>query len=155
MNDYQYGTQGQQMQRPPQQQQAQQQSAPAVSLAEQQRRVRAANAGKRYCRNCGEEIQAGASVCIHCKAVLNPVAIRRAQEIVMDRQAKVDKATLRKCFFFPKHGMELYKKYLERRPQVAEPCKKAATAGKIFRGVLMAATVVAALVFLRFGSFLF
>lgn len=151
MNDYQYGTQGQQMQQPPQQQQ----QAPVVNTPEQQRRVRAANAGKRFCRNCGGEIQAGASVCIHCKAVLNPVAIRRAQEIVMDRQAKADKAMLRKCFFFPKRGMALYKANIERRPQVAEPCKKAATAGKIFRGVLIAGTVLAILVIRRYGSFLF
>lgn len=33
----------------------------------------------RYCRNCGERIDPGASVCVHCNYVMDPVALQRAQ----------------------------------------------------------------------------
>lgn len=144
MSEYQFGTQGQQqpVQQPvPQQSAYAQQQQEAVNLAERQMRVRQANAGKRFCRNCGGEIQSGASVCVHCNTVLNPVAIRRAQEIVMDRQAKVTREMLIKSFLRPRKGMKLYKQYIDRRPQVAMPCKKAAIIGRIVRGVVIGGAV--------------
>lgn len=111
----------------------------AITKEERQRMVRQANVGKRFCRNCGEEIQVGASVCVHCNTVLNPVAVRHAQEIVMNRQAKVTKRMLIKSFFFPRKGMKLYRENIANRPQVAEPCKKAAWAGRLTRiGIVLA-----------------
>lgn len=129
-----------------QQPQPTQTTAPADNVQDtdaRQRMVRRANAGKRFCRNCGGEIQAGASVCVHCNAVLNPVAIKKAQELVMNRKAVVTNAQLRKSFFSYRKGMKLYRENIKERPQVAEPCKKAAFWGRITRIGIAAAIVLA------------
>lgn len=131
MNEFQYQQPKQNADTPPEAQ-------PVISEAERRRRVRQANIGKRYCRNCGAEIQAGASVCIHCNTVLNPVAVRRAQEIVLDRKATVTRKELWTSFLSPKKGMKLYKQYAKRRPQVANPCRKMAIAGRITRWAIAA-----------------
>ena len=120
---------------------AQQQAAPQPTESERRRMVRQANVGKHFCRNCGEEIQAGASVCVHCNTVLNPLAVKKAQEIVMNRRAEVTKSMLIKSFFFPKNGMKLYRQHIQNRPQVANPCRKAAIFGRLTRGLVIAGVI--------------
>lgn len=79
--------------------------------------------GAVYCTNCGCEVDPGASVCVRCNYVLNPLAVQRAKMAVRDRTAKVTKKELLKSLLIPGHGFKLFRKFRERRPQVANPCR--------------------------------
>lgn len=123
-------------------QQAGAEAAPQQNEDDRRRMVRQANVGKRFCRNCGGEIQVGASVCVHCNTVLNPLAVKKAQEIVMNRKASVTRSMLVKSFFFPRKGMALYREHIKDRPQVANPCKKASIVGRITRDAVIAGVIL-------------
>ena len=54
----------------------------------------------RYCRNCGEKVEPGASVCVHCNYVLDVATLQRAQRMQRvryeqaQRQAKRNRGLL-------------------------------------------------------------
>lgn len=95
--------------------------------------------GSVYCTNCGCEVDPGASVCVRCNYVLNPLAVRRAQMAVSDRTAKLSRKDLIKSFLIPGYGHKLYKLYAERRPQIAKPCRLAGLANL---GALVMAAII-------------
>lgn len=78
--------------------------------------------GKVYCSNCGCIVDPEATVCVNCNYVLNPVALRRAQIAIRDKNAKVTRAELIKSALIPFYGFRLCRQYKARRPQVAKPC---------------------------------
>ena len=95
--------------------------------------------GKVYCTNCGREVDPGASVCTACNYVLNPLAVQRAQMAVRDRTAKLTRRDLIKSLLIPGYGHKMYQMYVQRRPQVALPCRKA---GYVNIGLITAAAVI-------------
>lgn len=147
MNQYQY---------PNQPQQSGEKPVSPVQPAEnaQQPTGRRAKA-VRYCKNCGEQIEPGASVCIHCKMILNPAAIRKARMIVADRNATVTTKELIRCGIFPNKGFRIAKQYAKTRPQVAAPCKKAAIIGTIAWTVLLATSIIVLLFLMGFFGAMF
>ena len=92
---------------------------------------------KVYCSNCGCIVDPNAAVCVNCNYVLNPVAIRRAQIALSDKNAKVTKAELIKSALIPGFGFKLNKQYKARRPQVALPCLKAGIANTAAIGLAL------------------
>ena len=78
--------------------------------------------GQVYCSNCGCIVDPEATVCVNCNYVLNPLALRRAQMAVRDKNAKVTRKELILSALIPGHGFKLSKQYQSRRPQVAKPC---------------------------------
>lgn len=92
-----------------------------------------------YCSNCGCEVDPGASVCVRCNYVLNPMAVRRAQMAVRDRTAKLSRKDLLKSLLIPGYGRKMYRMYAERRPQIAKPCRKA---GYINTGIIAALALI-------------
>ena len=44
-----------------------------------------AEAGLRYCRDCGAPVQPGSTVCLNCNYIINPEAFRQAQRLVRSR----------------------------------------------------------------------
>ena len=92
-----------------------------------------------YCTNCGCEVDPGASVCVRCNYVLNPMAVRRAQMAVRDRTAKLTRKDLLKSLLIPGYGRKMYRMYAERRPQIAKPCRKA---GYVNTGMLIALGII-------------
>ena len=95
--------------------------------------------GKVFCTCCGTEVDPGASVCVKCNYVLNPMAVRRAQLAVRDRTAKLSRADLIKSVLVPGYGHRMYKMYAERRPQIAKPCR---TAGYVNAGLIAALAII-------------
>ena len=95
--------------------------------------------GKVYCTNCGCEVDPGASVCVRCNYVLNPMAVRRAQMAVNDRTATLSRKDLLKSLLVPGYGRKMYRMYAERRPQIAQPCRKA---GYVNTGLLIALGII-------------
>ncbi len=79
--------------------------------------------GVAYCPNCGIRVDEGASICVNCQQVLNPVALREAQEIVLDRTATLDRSDLVKSYLVPFYGHRMYVLNRDRRPQIAKPCR--------------------------------
>lgn len=78
--------------------------------------------GTVYCTNCGREVDPGASVCVKCKYVLNPQAVRRAQIAMLDKRAKMTAGLAVKSLLVPGFGRKQRKMWRERRPQIAKPC---------------------------------
>lgn len=98
--------------------------------------------GNVYCSNCGCIVDPGASVCVNCNYVLNPLAVRQAQMALSDKRAKFTKKDLLRSLLIPGEGFKLHKKYKVRRPQVARP---ALLAGLVNTGALaIAALIIAA-----------
>lgn len=95
--------------------------------------------GNVYCTNCGCIVDPGASVCVNCNYVLNPLAIRQAQMALADKRATFTKKDLLRSLIIPGAGFKLHKKYKVRRPQVARP---ALIAGIINTCVLAAASLL-------------
>ena len=89
--------------------------------------------GAVHCTNCGNEIQDGASVCVNCQYVLNPEAVRRAQMLVRDRTAKLDRKDLIKSLIVPFYGRKMWRQNKDRRMQIAKPCH---IAGMINSGII-------------------
>ena len=81
--------------------------------------------GDVFCPSCGTEVAPGACQCIHCGYVIDAAQYQLAQRQVEDRNAKLERKDLIKSFFIPGYGKRMYKKYHLRRPQIAEPCRKA------------------------------
>lgn len=77
--------------------------------------------GDVYCTNCGCIVDPGASVCVNCNYVLNPLAVRRAQMALSDKQAKFKTKDLIRCLLIPGEGFHNFKKFRLRRPQIAKP----------------------------------
>ncbi len=98
--------------------------------------------GAVYCTNCGSEIQDGASVCVNCNYVLDPEAVRRAQMLVRDRTAKLERSDLIKSLLVPGYGRKMWKLHKDRRMQIAKPCR---IAGYINTGII--AAIVALIIF--------
>ena len=98
--------------------------------------------GKVYCSNCGCVVDPGASVCVNCNYVLNPLAIRRAQMALSDKQAKFTWKQRLRCLLIPGAGFRLHNKYKVRRPQVALP---ALISGIINTGAIAGAALLALL----------
>ena len=98
---------------------------------------------KVYCSNCGCIVDPNAAVCVNCNYVLNPVAIRRAQIALSDKNAKVTKAELIKAALIPGFGFKLNKQYKARRPQVALPCLKAGIANTAAIGLALLGLIIA------------
>lgn len=78
--------------------------------------------GAVYCTNCGTQVDEGASVCVRCKYVLNPAAVRRAQLALLDKQAKLTPALILKSLLIPGFGRIQSRQWAVRRPQIAKPC---------------------------------
>lgn len=97
--------------------------------------------GNVYCTNCGCIVDPGASVCVNCNYVLNPLAIRQAQMALSDKRAKFTKKDLLRSLLIPGEGFRLHKKYKVRRPQVALP---ALIAGLVNTGALTVAALIIA-----------
>ena len=95
--------------------------------------------GAVYCTNCGREVDPGASVCVACNYVLNPLAVQRAQMAVRDRTAKLSRKDLIKSILIPGYGRKMYQMYAQRRPQIALPCRKA---GYVNMGLIAVAAVI-------------
>ena len=77
--------------------------------------------GKVYCSNCGCVVDPGASVCVNCNYVMNPLAVRRAQIALSDKQAKLTVGDVLRSLLIPGAGFKVFKKYSVRRPQIAKP----------------------------------
>ena len=92
--------------------------------------------GKVYCSNCGCIVDPDATVCVNCNYVLNPLALRRAQMAIRDKNAKVTRKEFIKSALIPGYGFKLSRQYKARRPQVAKPCLKAGLANTA--GIVMA-----------------
>ncbi|MBR5362528.1 MAG: hypothetical protein IK134_04315 [Oscillospiraceae bacterium] len=99
--------------------------------------------GKVYCSNCGCIVDPNATVCVNCNYVLNPVALRRAQIAISDKNAKVTRAELIKSALIPGFGFKLSRQYRDRRPQVALPCLKAGLANTAAVGMAVLAILIA------------
>lgn len=84
-------------------------------------------------------VDPGASVCVNCNYVLNPLAIRRAQMALSDKQAKFTWKQRLRCLLIPGEGFKLHKKYKTRRPQVALP---ALISGIVNTGVMAGAAAL-------------
>lgn len=95
--------------------------------------------GDVYCTNCGCIVDPGASVCVNCNYVLNPLAVRRAQMALSDKQAKFTKKDRIRCLLIPGEGFKMHKQFKLRRPQVAKP---ALLSGIINSGALTAAAML-------------
>ena len=78
--------------------------------------------GAVYCTNCGRQVDEGASVCVHCKYVLNPAAVRRAQLALIDKKAKLTPGLCLKSLLIPGFGKKQRKLWAVRRPQIVKPC---------------------------------
>lgn len=90
-----------------------------------QRNYKFQTEGPVYCTNCGHEVQDGASVCVHCQYVIDPAAVRRAKMLVEDRTATLDKKEFIRCLLIPGKGRKMYRANIQRRPQIAKPCRVA------------------------------
>jgi hypothetical protein len=95
--------------------------------------------GDVYCTNCGCIVDPGASVCVNCNYVLNPMAVRRAQMALSDKQAKFTKKDRWRCLLIPGEGFKMFNKFKLRRPQVAKP---ALISGIINSGALAAGAMI-------------
>ena len=45
-----------------------------------------------FCRNCGKPVLKAASVCVNCRYVLNPAALRQGAELLRAKRAKYEKS---------------------------------------------------------------
>ncbi|MBQ8922015.1 MAG: hypothetical protein IJ060_07645 [Oscillospiraceae bacterium] len=95
--------------------------------------------GAVYCTNCGRQVEEGASVCVHCQYVLNPVAVQRAQMALADKKARLTPGLFFRSLLIPGFGRKQRIKWAVRRPQIAKPC---GILGKINFGLLAAAAAV-------------
>lgn len=78
--------------------------------------------GAVYCTNCGGRVDEGASVCVRCKYILNPLAVQRAQLALLDKKAKFTPGLFFKSLLIPGFGRKQRKMWMSRRPQIAKPC---------------------------------
>ncbi len=49
-----------------------------------------------FCRNCGQPIYKNASVCVHCRYVVNPTALQQGQRLVRARREKYESSKVTK-----------------------------------------------------------
>lgn len=100
---------------------------------------------KVFCSSCGCIVDPDAAVCVNCNYVLNPLAIRKAEIALTDKNAKVTRKELIMSALIPGCGFKLSRKYRERRPQVAKPCLLAGignAAGIILAGLIVIAILL-------------
>ena len=146
----------------PQQTQAAQQAAQQAQAAPPTPEQIAANSpdyhyatrGKVYCPNCGAEVEHGACQCIHCSYVIDErqyqIAMTQAEkrrQLAEDRSAKLDSSDYLKSLLVPGYGKKMYEMNRGRRPQIAEPCRKAAKINSVLLVVL------AIIIFMMLGFF--
>ena len=102
--------------------------------------------GAVFCPGCGGEVQQGACQCVHCGYVIDAVQYAVTQRQVQqqlavreDRAAKLDTRDLFKSLLIPGYGRKMYRLNKDKRPQIANPCRKA---GRINALLVMVALII-------------
>lgn len=94
-----------------------------------------------YCRNCGQEIDDRAVICVHCGSQQQPVY---GQNYVEDKPSALLKLV---CFFIPLVGLVLYLTMQDKQPISAKEYGKWALIGVAVRIALSIIGTIIALVF--------